>query len=214
MGGAQEYFGVFPDLACYSKAIANGMPISVLCGRGEIMHLLDEDVFFFTTFGGEALSLVAAVRTIHELRDKRVPRHLANQGLKLKDGYNQIAKELDLERFTECIGHPSRSLITFDPSMGDPLLMKSLVQQELIKRGVLWSGFHNMSFSHGDEDIEHILNAYREVLSFLKGAKMDDMVEDLLRGKPVQPVFRKTTETKMETEQGKSVPSLMKETSG
>src|SRR5262249_5471158 len=44
LGGAQERFRVRPDLACYSKAVANGMPLAVLTGRREVMRLLDEDV--------------------------------------------------------------------------------------------------------------------------------------------------------------------------
>ena len=60
LGGAQKYFNVDADLACFSKAVANGMPIGILTGKREIMKLLEKDVFFFTTFGGEALSLAAA----------------------------------------------------------------------------------------------------------------------------------------------------------
>ncbi|MFN3695724.1 MAG: aminotransferase class III-fold pyridoxal phosphate-dependent enzyme, partial [Ignavibacterium sp.] len=48
VGGAQEYFGVKADLACFSKAVANGMPISILTGKKDIMQLLEKDVFFFT----------------------------------------------------------------------------------------------------------------------------------------------------------------------
>src|SRR5690606_21977247 len=57
LGGAQEFFGIKPDLAVYSKAVANGMPISFLTGRKDVMDLFTKDVFFYTTFGGEALSL-------------------------------------------------------------------------------------------------------------------------------------------------------------
>jgi glutamate-1-semialdehyde aminotransferase len=57
LGGAQEYFGVKADMATFSKAVANGMPLSILTGRKEVMKVLDNDVFFYTTFGGEALSL-------------------------------------------------------------------------------------------------------------------------------------------------------------
>src|SRR5262249_28675847 len=91
LGGAQEYFGVKADLACYSKAIANGMPLAALTGRRDVMELCEQDVFFFTTFGGEALSLAAARATLGELRDKNVPAYLAEQGRRLKDGYNTIA---------------------------------------------------------------------------------------------------------------------------
>jgi glutamate-1-semialdehyde 2,1-aminomutase len=107
LGGAQQRFGVTADLACFSKAVANGMPISILTGRSEIMRLLDRDVFFFTTFGGEALSLAAAKATIHELRAKDVPAALARQGKKLKDGYNTIAAEIGLD-YTRCIGFECR----------------------------------------------------------------------------------------------------------
>ncbi|HRV93526.1 MAG TPA: aminotransferase class III-fold pyridoxal phosphate-dependent enzyme [Anaerolineae bacterium] len=192
LGGAQTYFDVVPDLACYSKAIANGMPLSALTGRRAIMQLLDEDVFFFTTFSGEALSLASAQATLTELRNHNGPASLAEQGRTLQDGYNRLADELGLVDYTRCIGHPARTLVTFDPAAGDPLHLKSLVQQELIKRGVLWSGFHNLCLAHTDEDIQYTLSAYREALTILKQAIAEDDVAGYLRGKPVQPVFRKT----------------------
>jgi glutamate-1-semialdehyde 2,1-aminomutase len=192
LGGAQERFGVRADLACFSKAIANGMPLSVLTGRREVMELCERDVFFFTTFGGEALSLAAARATIAELRERDVPEQLARQGRKLREGYNAIAAGLGLD-YTRCVGFDCRSLVTFDGRAGDPLEMKSLVQQELIKRGVLWGGFHNLSFSHSDADVEHTLAAYREVLPILGAAVADKSVRRSLRGEPVVPVFRRTT---------------------
>jgi len=191
LGGAQEYFGITPDLATYSKAVANGMPISILTGKKEIMQLADEDIFFYTTFGGEALSLAAVKATIAEMKEKKVQEYLDLQGIKLKDGYNKIVEELGLD-YTKASGYNWRSIISFDAKAGDPLILKSLVQQEMIKRGVLWGGFHNMSFSHTDEDLEYTLKAYREVLPILKKAVGDGNVKELLRGAPVQPVFRKT----------------------
>ena len=71
--------------------------------------------------------------------------------------------------------------------------MKTLVQQELVKRGILWSGMHVISFSHTDEDIVYTLSAYREVLPILRDAVESNSVRDLLRGEPVEPVFRKTS---------------------
>ncbi|MCH7773412.1 MAG: aminotransferase class III-fold pyridoxal phosphate-dependent enzyme [Bacteroidetes bacterium] len=192
LGGAQEYFGVKADMATFSKAVANGMPLSILTGRKEVMKVLDEDVFFYTTFGGEALSLAAAKATIEELRDKNVPAYLAAQGKKLKDGYNQIANDLGMD-FTKCIGYECRSLITFDAKAGNPLEIKALMQQEMIKRGILWGGFHNMSFSHTDADVEYTLKVYREVLPILKKAVDENSVMKYLNGEPVAPVFRKVS---------------------
>jgi len=196
MGGAQEYFNVKPDLACYSKAFANGMPISLLTGRKDVMDLFNEDVFFFTTFGGEALSLAAAIATIEEMIEKNVPAYLAEKGKLLKDGYNKICEDLGIQHYTKCVGYDCRSMITFDPSAGNPLELKSYVQQELIKRGILWSGFHNMCFSHSDEDINYTLKAYQEVLELLKTTLSENKITASLKGKPVEAVFRKLTDKK------------------
>jgi len=190
LGGAQEYFGITPDLATYSKAVANGMPISILTGKREIMDLADEDIFFYTTFGGEALSLAAVIATIEELRDKNVPKFLNYQGQKLKDGYNTIVQKLGMD-YTKAVGYNWRSMATFDEKAGDPLVQKSLMQQEMIKRGVLWQGFHNMSFSHTDADVEYTLQALEESLSVLKNAVQKNNLKEMLRGEPVLPVFRK-----------------------
>ncbi|MBX7044977.1 MAG: aminotransferase class III-fold pyridoxal phosphate-dependent enzyme [Ignavibacteria bacterium] len=197
-GGAQEYFNVRVDLACFSKAVANGMPIAILTGRADVMKLLEKDVFFFTTFGGEALSLAATKATLNEIIEKNLPEVLDRQGKKLKDGYNQIAQELGMN-YTSCGGYNCRTIMTFngDVSGCNPLEMKSLVQQEMIKRGVLWGGFHNMCLSHTDEDIEYTLKAYREVLPILKKAVDEKNVAGYLKGEPVEPVFRKTTNFNM-----------------
>jgi len=190
LGGAQQYFGITPDLATFSKAVANGMPISILTGKRKIMDLAENDIFFYTTFGGEALSLAAVKATVKEIREQEVIKFLASQGKKLKDGYNEIAKNLALD-FTRMTGYNWRSVVQFDAKAGDPLVQKSLMQQEMIKRGVLWQGFFNMSFSHSDTDVDYTLQALEQSLSVLKKAVEDNKLKEYLLGIPVQPVFRK-----------------------
>jgi glutamate-1-semialdehyde aminotransferase len=190
VGGAQEFFGVRADLACFSKAVANGMPLSILTGRRDIMHLCAKDVFFFTTFGGEALSLAAARATITEIRDKKVPEYLAAQGRKLKNGYNAIVRDLRMD-CTACVGYDGRALIAFTGA--NPLEMKSLVQQEMLARNVLWGGVHTLCYSHSNDDVEHILAAYRQVLPILKDALASGDIKARLRGEMLEPVFRRTT---------------------
>jgi glutamate-1-semialdehyde 2,1-aminomutase len=191
LGGAQERYDVTADLACYSKAVANGMPLSVLTGRADVMRALEDDVFFYTTFGGEALSLAAAKATMSELRECQVPDAMRLQGARLREGYNRLAAERGMN-FTRAVGLECRTLIQFDASAGDPLLQKSLLQQELLRHGVLWSGFHNLSFSHGDAQVSHVLGAYARALEVLKDAVKRDEVRSRILGAPLQPVFRKT----------------------
>jgi glutamate-1-semialdehyde 2,1-aminomutase/spore coat polysaccharide biosynthesis protein SpsF len=191
LGGAQEYFGVTPDLACFGKAMANGYPIAAIVGRRDIMEQFDE-VFFSFTFGGETLSLAAAKATITEMREKNVIAHLWEQGQKLKDGYKVLAREFGVDRYTECIGLPPRTVITFKDETGaESLVLKSLFQQECLKRGVLFSGGQNMCYSHSDADVDYTLRVYRAAMEILAEAiKRGDALQRL-EGEPVQPVFRR-----------------------
>ena len=68
-GGAQKYFNITPDLSCFGKGMANGMPLSALVGKTKYMNKISE-VFFSGTFGGESLSLAASIATIKKIEKK------------------------------------------------------------------------------------------------------------------------------------------------
>ena len=85
LAGAQEYFGVTPDLACFGKGMANGYPLSAIVGRAEIMSNFTE-VFFSFTHGGEALSLAAGLATIQEMVRKEVPATFLADGKSTPEG--------------------------------------------------------------------------------------------------------------------------------
>ena len=192
LGGAQAHFDVRADLVTFSKAVANGMPISILAGRGDVMRLCDKDVFFFTTFGGEALSLAAAKATIEVMKREPVFETIAATGTRLRDGYNALCQELGID-YSTAVGLPCRSLVKLEPRGGATgLEMKSYVQQEMIARGILWGGFHTMSYAHGDAEVNAVLAAYREVLPLLKSAVDEGKVRERLRGGVLEAVFRKT----------------------
>ena len=160
----------------------------------------EKDVFFFTTFGGEALSLAAAQR--HHLTScgrSACRSTLARQGKKLKDGYNALGAGARPRS-----GH-RRASVTItarsSPSRHPPgpprrpLEMKSLVQQEMIARGVLWGGFHTCASPTPTPTWTHVLAAYREVLGHPRrvASPRATVEKARLRGEPVEPVFRKTT---------------------
>lgn len=193
LGGAQEYYGVTPDLATFGKGMANGMPISALVGRGEIMKEFNE-AFYSFTFGGEALSLAAAMATIEEMKEKDVIGHLWKQGEKLTNGYNELAQAFGLIDYTKCIGLPDHSAFYFVDTEGkESLEMKSLFQQELLKRGILTIGVHVICFSHSDKDVAQTLEAYGDAMRVLRQAVDEGDIEKYLEGRKVQPVIRKRT---------------------
>jgi glutamate-1-semialdehyde 2,1-aminomutase/spore coat polysaccharide biosynthesis protein SpsF len=191
-GGAQEYFGVIPDLACFGKAMANGYPLSAVVGPREIMKHFEETFFSFT-FGGEALSLAASLATLKEIAENEVIAHNWEQGGKIKDGLNTLAREFGMEDYVRCTGLPPRTVVGFfDEGGRESLLVKSLFQQECLKRGVLFSGGQNICFSHSNEDIDYTLRVYRAALEITRDAIRRNQIEDVLEGEPVQPVFRRT----------------------
>jgi hypothetical protein len=107
------------------------------------------------------------------------------------DGYNALAEELGMQHLTRCKGYPCRTTVTLEAGVGNALEVKAYFQQEMIRRGVLWQGNHNMMAAHSMEDIQYTLSAYRDVLPLLKDAIEKGDVASRLRGKPLEAVFRK-----------------------
>lgn len=191
LGGAQALYGVIPDLGCFGKAMGNGYPIAAVVGRRDVMKVMD-DIFFSFTFGGDVLGLAASIATIREMQQKPVIEHLWAQGERLRDGYNALAKHYGLAEVTKCIGLAPRTVCTFaDSPKADGLLVRSIVQQELIKRGVLFLVGHNVCFAHSDTDVEHTLRAHRSALEVLAKALDSKDPRAFLEGEAVQAVFRR-----------------------
>ena len=71
LGGAQKYFNITPDISTFGKGAANGMPLSFVAGKAQIMDAVKDEVFLFTTFGGELLSIAAGLAVGKELLEKK-----------------------------------------------------------------------------------------------------------------------------------------------
>lgn len=192
-GGAQEYFGITPDLATFSKAIANGMPLAVLTGKADILRLIENGVFIYSTFGGEALSLAAAKATINEIVEKNVTSYLYQIGGYLKSNLNKILEDIGLN-FIKVIGYNFRLMLEITHPIIDNLLVKSYIQQELIRNGILWSTYYNISYSHTQEIVDYTIEAHKNVFNKLKHAIEQNTIETELKGKPIQPLFRKVSD--------------------
>ncbi len=188
-GGAQEYFGVTPDLATFGKGLANGYPVSAVAGRADIMKWMEE-VFFSFTFGGETLSLAAAVATMDKLRREPVIESTIAQGQKVMTGVSQLIEASGCGDFLTIAGHPSWSfLLMSDAGKSTSWELKTVFEQELFARGVLGYGTHNMCYSHGDAEVAALLGAYREIFPLLRQA-VESGSADLLSCEPLQPLFK------------------------
>jgi glutamate-1-semialdehyde aminotransferase len=195
-GGGQEYFGIEPDIAVLGKGIANGMPLSAVVGKTEYMKIFDE-VFFSTTFASENLSLAAASVTLTELQEKPVIKKMWETGTMLIDKFNKIAKENSLNISLD--GYPVRmKLVCKDSHGNESILLKSLLVQELVKRGIfMHPGVEYISFSHENNDIIKTIDAFVDSISIIKHA-INENIEKYLEGKPFKSVYTtiKPSETK------------------
>ena len=188
LGGAHAYYGIKPDLACFGKAIANGMPLSALVGRRDIMSEL-RDVFFSFTAGGETLSLAAALATIHILQETDALARIWRAGAILRDGYNTLAQEAGLAAFTRCEGLPPMTVTSFKNADGEEsALVRSLFQQEMLDRGILYDDGHVMCAAHSDEDLNRTFEACRAALTIVGQALGDGDIRRRVRGIPIQPL--------------------------
>jgi len=188
-GGAQQYFGVTPDLATFGKGLANGYPVSALAGRAEIMRLMEE-IFFSFTFGGETLSLAAASATLDKLQREPVIETLHRQGAKVLAGTRDRIERHHAQHFLSVSGHPAWSFLNFrDVGPYRAWHVKTLFLQEMSARGILTIGTHNMSYAHSDSDIDQLLAAYDEVFPCLQSAVEENALDQVLRCKPLEPLF-------------------------
>lgn len=189
-GGAQELFGVVPDLATFGKGLANGYPVSAVAGSREVMRLMEE-IFFSFTFGGETLSLAAALATLAKLQREPVVRTLAERGTQLMGGLGALLESCGASRFVRLSGHPAWSFLTFSDTERSTLWeLKTLFMQETLARGVITLGTHNLSYAHTPADIESLLAVYAEALQYMARVDAEGSVRQALRCEPLQPLFR------------------------
>lgn len=189
-GGAQEYFGVTPDLATFGKGLANGYALSAVVGKKEIMKLM-EDIFFSFTFGGETLSLAAALATLTKLQTHPVIETLVKNGERVMTGIQSIIEKHKLQNIFETKGHPAWSfLVIKDVAPYSQWQIKTLYMQEVLERGILSFGTHNMSYAHTEADIQKLLGVYQEVLPRVGEAVVKKELEQKLRCEPLQPLFK------------------------
>ena len=189
-GGAQEIFQVTPDLSTFGKGIANGYPLSVVCGSREIMREM-ENIFFSGTFGGELLSLAAAniVLGMHQ-KDEISPR-LNNYGEELSQDLQKVIDQADMSGLLEIKGHPTWKFLEWkDGSEFTAPELKTYFMQEMFRRGILILSTHNVTLAHNKKIRGVIISKYERVLTLMKKAISEGNLKDKLEVMPLKPLFK------------------------
>ena len=162
-GGAQELFGVVPDLACLGKAMGNGMPLAALVGkRVHMQHL--PSVGFGMTFRGETLSLAAARACLDVIVRERVTERLARIGERVRAGFAALAARHAVP--TKLTGPPARMTFIFQDEAGvSHDQQRELFLQECLKHGVFTNGNLLASFAIDDAAIARTLAGFDKALA-------------------------------------------------
>ena len=127
-GGAQEYYGVVPDLAAYGKIIGGGFPLAAVCGRREIMRAFDprlegtpDFVAQIGTLNGNPIAAVAGLATLAELRAPGVYQRLHRTGRTLRNGLSDIVKSKEKNALPLIITHGWPGSVIEQLKIIDPL---------------------------------------------------------------------------------------------
>jgi len=189
-GGATDYFGVTPDLVTFGKGIANGYPLSAIGGPERLMRHM-ADLFFSFTFGGECLSLAAASATLGLLQTTPVIQELTAKGHRLANTVSQLIKAHGLEVAMGVSGHPTWVFITIkDTPHASMWELKTVWMQEMVARGVLTFGTHNINHAMTEDDMVWVESAYAEVLPILADVVHNGTLAKWLRCEPLAPLFK------------------------
>ena len=181
LGGAQKYFNIKGDLVCFGKGMGNGLPISSITGPTEFMKTFDR-LWVSSTNNSENISLAGTNAVIKEMKEKNTIAHCWDTGKKLFEGWNKTVKKFDLD--AKMYGYPIRMhLQCFDSNKIESISMKSILLQEMVKKGIFMSpGVTFLSYSHTVQDIEFTLQSFNDICKNISNNISENQYHNHLEG--------------------------------
>ena len=161
LGGAQEYFGLEADLATYSKAMANGYPISAIVGRSDVLRCVGR-THMASTYYGNSAEMAAAIATISILRESDAIARVWMLGELLQSGLRDLMRQYDIE--AQVVGFPPCPFLMFaSPDETRRQCAKTAFYSATTRGGVFFHPNHHwfLSAAHTEEDIRQTLDVCR-----------------------------------------------------
>jgi len=184
LGGAEEYFGVTPDLWVFSKAIGGGIPVGVFGGKKEIMETIAQcRVLSAGTFPGHPLSCAAIIGVVEALQDGTVLKHIEKMGILLAEGFLQKAKENGIPMIVQ--GFPGAVIPVFtskekiinnrDALENSDQMAYWYFAQRMNQKGILNLQRYSCNDETTEDDIAHAVQCADEVLKELASGDLVDI---------------------------------------
>jgi glutamate-1-semialdehyde 2,1-aminomutase len=194
--GAQYLYSIEPDLCTFGKGIANGLPLSALAGRRDVMrlggHVDDADRVFLLslTAGGQPWALAAMLAVIDTYQQEGIAGQLHSIGADLRAGVEEVVAAAGLSDYFQVRGRDCNLVYVARDADGQPSQeFRTLVLQEFLEHGILAPSFV-VNAAHDPKAISQVVDAVTELMPVYQRA-LDDGVATVLRGRPVRPTIRR-----------------------
>jgi len=151
-----NWCGVFPDMIIFGKALAGGLPISVVGGSDKIMNCTE--YFISSTFAGDRVAISAAIAVITALQRNYDLTALWRSGIVFQKSFNEIIEDVRLD------GYPTRGVLSGEP------MVKAIFMQEAVRAGLLFGASWFYIFPHM-EKLDGILSTLKEIAMKIKVSK-------------------------------------------
>ncbi len=192
LGGAQELFGVTPDLVAFGKGMANGYPISAVAGKRELLAQIEQGVFISTTFGGDSIAMAAALATIKILEQPGFYEHIISLGSVLRRGIQERIDKYDLNDVLAVSGMPQHCGVSFDGHGSLSYLdIQSVYSQTVLQNGILQFAIYFLNAHHTEKEAKVYLDATDQAFALIRKAVDQDSLDGILVGGKVDPVFKR-----------------------
>jgi glutamate-1-semialdehyde 2,1-aminomutase len=178
-GGAQEYYGVVPDVVALGKVVGGGFPLSAVAGRRDIMRHLAPDldgtpefVAQAGTLNGNPIAAAAGLATLAELRKPGTYARLFATGTRLKHGLAAAARSAGLA--AQVVGEPpvfeifftDRPITDYRSSLAADLELHAAFTRAMLERGVVKAaGKFYVSLAHGADDVDRTIEIFAAALN-------------------------------------------------
>jgi glutamate-1-semialdehyde 2,1-aminomutase len=179
-GGAQELYGIEPDLTTLGKVIGGGLPVGAYAGKREIMETVAPagPMYQAGTLSGNPLAMTAGIETLQVLRQPGAFEEVEQKAAELAQGIGEAAEEAGVAIFQTRVGTMFSSFFTSEPVVDYATARRSDAVffgryfHAMLERGVYMApsqfeaGF--ISLAHSPEDIDHTVEAAREAFEAIR----------------------------------------------
>ena len=183
-GGLALKYGVEPDIAMFGKALGNGYAITATVGRREIMEAA-QSTFISSTFWTERIGPSAAIKTLEVMKKTNSWKIISSTGASIKEKWSQLAQNHNIDIDISGL----LPLPTFSFKSKNNLAYKTLITQEMLKKGYLASNSVYVCTEHDEKIVNNYIEELDMIFRLIKKCEDGSNIMELLDGPICQSGF-------------------------